>query len=217
VSTPEQDFALVDDAERQQWVRSAKQTLRRRMRAQREVLPPSVVSARSQQIILRLLEHEWVKAAKGVGLFWPMQARREVDLRALDEQLRARGVSTYYPHMGPSDDGGIATCMRRVAHPDDLVLQDRRFHMPTLTSPLAERGDVDVIIVPAIAASPDGHRLGYGSGFYDATLPDYCPPGRSIVVAYHFQMLVELPLEAHDVACDAVVTEQSTFTVSTSA
>jgi 5-formyltetrahydrofolate cyclo-ligase len=43
------------------------------------------------------------------------------------------------------------------------------------------------------------------------TLPDVSPPALSIVVAYSFQLLAELPLEAHDVACDAVVTDRELF------
>jgi len=61
--------------------------------------------------------------------------------------------------------------------------------------------------VPALAVASSGHRLGYGSGFYDATLPDFCPPALSIVVAYDFQLLAELPVSAHDIACDIVVTD----------
>ncbi|HEY5958397.1 MAG TPA: 5-formyltetrahydrofolate cyclo-ligase, partial [Polyangiaceae bacterium] len=112
-----------------------------------------------------------------------------------------------------SSDGSITTCFRRVAQRDDLVMQNQRFHMPIPTSPIAERGDIDVIIVPALAATPTGQRLGYGSGFYDVTLPDLCPPARSVVVAYDFQMLIELPEERHDIRCDAVITDRSTFIV----
>ncbi|MGC4070760.1 MAG: 5-formyltetrahydrofolate cyclo-ligase [Polyangiaceae bacterium] len=83
----------------------------------------------------------------------------------------------------------------------------RSFAEPAPTAPRVDRGEVDVVIVPALAVTLDGLRLGYGSGFYDVTLPDVCPPARSIVVAYDFQRLVEIPTEPHDRRCDFVVTD----------
>jgi 5-formyltetrahydrofolate cyclo-ligase len=50
-------------------------------------------------------------------------------------------------------------------------------------------------------------------GFYDVTLPDVSPPAASIIVAYDFQLLGELPELEHDVACDYVVTDRRTLSV----
>ncbi len=62
-------------------------------------------------------------------------------------------------------------------------------------------------MVPALAVTDTDHRLGYGRGFYDVTLPDFCPPALSVVVAFDFQLLAELPVLEHDVACEVVVTD----------
>ena len=51
------------------------------------------------------------------------------------------------------------------------------------------------------------HRLGYGAGFYDSLLPDVRPPAQAVVVAFDFQLLVDLPTLPHDVPCDWVVTD----------
>jgi 5-formyltetrahydrofolate cyclo-ligase len=67
------------------------------------------------------------------------------------------------------------------------------------------------VIVPALAATPDGHRLGYGSGFYDVTLPELRPPALAVTVLYSFQLLAELPTLEHDVACDVVVTDREIY------
>ena len=70
---------------------------------------------------------------------------------------------------------------------------------------------VDLIVVPALAVAPTGHRLGYGGGFYDVMLPDFCPPATAVVVAFDFQLVAELPAEPHDVACALVVTDARTL------
>jgi 5-formyltetrahydrofolate cyclo-ligase len=90
---------------------------------------------------------------------------------------------------------------------DDLQDRGRRFFEPSPDAPVAARGDVDVLFVPALGIAPSGHRLGYGAGFYDSLLPDVCPPAQAVVVAYDFQLLVELPTLPHDVPCDFVLTD----------
>jgi 5-formyltetrahydrofolate cyclo-ligase len=185
----------------------AKKVLRKKLRALRSSLPLERASERSAVICERLRHHPSIEAAQGVALFWPIVEKREVDLRPLHEWLHARGVRIAYPFMESASDGGIETGFRFVADLSELVDRGRSFAEPAPTSPRVERGDVDVVVVPALAVSLDGLRLGYGSGFYDVTLPDVCPPAHSIVVAYDFQRLVEIPTEAHDRRCDFVVTD----------
>ena len=68
-----------------------------------------------------------------------------------------------------------------------------------------------MIFVPALAVAPNGHRVGYGAGFYDATLPGFCPPARAVVVAFDFQLLGEVPSSEQDFACDLVLTDKREF------
>jgi 5-formyltetrahydrofolate cyclo-ligase len=190
-----------------EWSKRAKRVLRQKLRALRQALPEKAAEARSARIVDHLLQEPRVSAAQAVALFWPMLERREIDLRPLDLQLRARGVDLYYPFMTRSDRGDITTGFRLVADVAELTVQGQRFAEPSPTARLAEPGDLDVVVVPALAATPLGHRLGYGSGFYDATLPQFCPPALSIVVVHDFQLMLELPREPHDRVCDEVVTD----------
>ncbi|MGC4070741.1 MAG: 5-formyltetrahydrofolate cyclo-ligase [Polyangiaceae bacterium] len=185
----------------------AKKALRKKLRALRSSLPLDRAAERSAVICQRLLEHPSVAVARSVALFWPIVEKREVDLRPLHDALHLRGVRLAYPYMEPTGDGEIETGFRFVADLSELVDRGRSFAEPAPTAPRVDRGEVDVVIVPALAVTLDGLRLGYGSGFYDVTLPDVCPPARSIVVAYDFQRLVEIPTEPHDRRCDFVVTD----------
>ena len=103
--------------------------------------------------------------------------------------------------------------LRLTASLDELAPRGSRFFEPPSAGPEAARDDVDVVFVPALAVAPSGHRLGYGAGFYDSLLPDVCPPGKAVVVAYDFQLLVELPTLPHDVPCDVVLTDARTLAV----
>ncbi len=105
-------------------------------------------------------------------------------------------------------EGGFSTGFRQVASVTELAERGQRFFEPPPEAPAAARGEIDLLVVPALAASADGHRLGYGSGFYDATLPDFCPPASAVVVVFHFQLLGELPVTDNDVASNVVVTDR---------
>jgi 5-formyltetrahydrofolate cyclo-ligase len=113
--------------------------------------------------------------------------------------------------MDPTSEGGVRTGFAETRDPAELAERGRKFLEPPPDAPRAARGELDLVMVPALAVTDGGHRLGYGVGFYDATLPDFCPPARSLLVAFEFQLLAELPVFEHDVACDLVVTDGRTI------
>lgn len=190
----------------------AKRQLRRRLRAVRSAVPAAARAERSRAIVERVAATDAFVEARSVGLFSPMQDKGEVDLRALDAAARAAHKIVYYPFMEPRGET-ISTGFRRVHALADLAEQGRGFAEPPPGAPRAERGDIDLIVVPALGVTENGYRLGYGAGFYDATLPDFRPPARALVVAFDFELLAELPVAEHDVACDLVVTDRRTLHV----
>ncbi len=65
-------------------------------------------------------------------------------------------------------------------------------------------GDAAVVVVPALAATASGVRLGRGGGHYDRSLP--LASSTTVVVALigDDELLTDLPAEPHDVRVDAV-------------
>ena len=187
----------------------AKQQIRQRMRALRSSLPEAARAARSAAVCRRILALELVAGAGSVALFSPILKRGEIDLSSVDTALRQANKRVFYPFMEQAPGAAsIRTGFRRVDRIEELSDHGRGFLEPPLAAAVAERGEIDVVIVPALAVAENGHRIGYGAGFYDATLPDVRPPAIAIVVAYAFQLLAELPVEDNDVACDVVITDE---------
>jgi 5-formyltetrahydrofolate cyclo-ligase len=189
-------------------IAQAKRHLRNRMRGLREALPERAWAVRNERVLARLHALPELARARRLALFAPMRSRREIDLTELAGHLLGRGAQLYYPFMDPVGDG-YRTGFRSAASLTELVHRGRGFREPDPARVAAVRGGVDLVIVPALAAAPTGHRVGYGAGFYDATLPDVCPPARSVVVVLDFQLTVEVPTTEQDVACDFVVTESA--------
>ncbi len=72
----------------------------------------------------------------------------------------------------------------------------------------------DVMLVPMLAFDEQGHRLGYGGGYYDRTLEIYRQKGHpftAIGVAYEDQKRDRLPTSDHDQPLDIIVTEKKVY------
>jgi 5-formyltetrahydrofolate cyclo-ligase len=188
--------------------RRVKLEIRKRMRGLRKALPASACAERSTRIVDALDALDPVKAARGVALFWPIEDRHEVDLRALDARLRARSVRVAYPGVDP-ETGAMA--FRFVADVDAMEEQGFGFREPSPREPEATPGELDVVVVPALAVDPRGHRIGYGAGYYDRTLPRFAPPAASVAVAFDFQLVAEAPATDGDVATAWIVTDARTL------
>jgi 5-formyltetrahydrofolate cyclo-ligase len=67
--------------------------------------------------------------------------------------------------------------------------------------------EIDVILVPGLAFTRLGQRLGRGGGYYDRYLASLPAKTLKIGVCFGFQIVDALPTESHDQAVAAVVTE----------
>jgi 5-formyltetrahydrofolate cyclo-ligase len=182
--------------------------LRKRMRGLRKALPLDACAQRSARIAERVAELEPVSRARSVAVFWPIEERHEVDLRPLDTTLRAKGARVAYPGVDPETG---AMTFRFVSDPDAMQEHGFGFREPSLQEPEAQPRELDVIVVPALAVDPRGHRIGYGAGYYDRALPRFAPPAVTVAVAFDFQLVAEVPDSAVDVRVGWIVTDARTL------
>lgn len=71
---------------------------------------------------------------------------------------------------------------------------------------------LDLAIVPGVAFSKNGFRLGYGKGVYDKLLINFS--GIKVGLAYDFQVVDTFIFEEHDVKMDYVITESKVIGIS---
>jgi 5-formyltetrahydrofolate cyclo-ligase len=63
----------------------------------------------------------------------------------------------------------------------------------------------DFVLVPGLAFSNDGHRLGHGGGFYDRLLTGRAKDAVKMGVCFQFQLRELIPHEQHDALVDLVI------------
>ena len=74
---------------------------------------------------------------------------------------------------------------------------------PIADEPIAD-DEAALVLMPGLAFDPQGHRIGYGGGFYDRFLADE-PDHPTLALCYGFQMVEHLETEEFDIPVDQVM------------
>ncbi len=70
--------------------------------------------------------------------------------------------------------------------------------------------EIDFIVAPGAAFDERGNRLGYGAGFYDKILSSF--KGMTSALAFEAQIVPDVPVSAHDIPVQKIVTEKRVIT-----
>jgi len=95
---------------------------------------------------------------------------------------------------------------------DSSVIKKNKWNIPEPVDGIEIPSEkIDVVFVPLLAFDLNGHRLGYGKGFYDIFLAS-CKPGVIKVGVSFFEAEKIIPaLETSDIALDFCVTPHKTY------
>jgi 5-formyltetrahydrofolate cyclo-ligase len=118
------------------------------------------------------------------------------------DALHARGIACGLPVIGE----GLELVFRAYTPGEPLIPKPFKLHEPHPDAPIVQP---EIIFVPLLAFDRRGVRLGYGGGYYDATLRNLRHAGRTITAigaGFDEQEMHALPLEPHDERLDWVLT-----------
>jgi 5-formyltetrahydrofolate cyclo-ligase len=180
-------------------LRLAKRALRARCRRARDELGPETQEQASHRICERIEGWEGFRSARVIFTYLPM--RGEVDLRPLFEHAPTiqwaipRVIEAPEPHL-----------LFHRYQPERLVLHRYGMLEPDPAAPLLAQEQADLIIVPALAFTREGYRLGYGGGYYDRLLAQL-GKAATLGACYEALLLDEIPHGPHDVPVRYLVTE----------
>jgi 5-formyltetrahydrofolate cyclo-ligase len=182
---------------------AAKAELRRRIRAQRDALSPEWREAASTAILRRLLALPAADLTTSVLSYCPFGA--EVAIGPLNQAVIARGGTLMLPRVDP------VSRLLGIFRVRDL---DRDLVPGTWGIPEPDPGRCALlpdpspawVLVPGLAFDREGRRLGYGAGYYDRLLARLTGVPR-IAVAFSSQVVDQIPVDAHDLPVDILITE----------
>ncbi len=186
---------------------AAKDEVRARMRARLAELLPAERRERSARLLARLQALSAWRTARSVLLFAPLSVEPDLDLlwEMVAEESGAPALAEkrcLFPRM---DGRRLVVCA--VRSPAELVPVRWGLREPAAEVPRVALAEVDLALVPGLAFTASGSRLGRGGGFYDRLLSEAGFRAETVGIGFDFQLLPALPLEAHDAAVGVVLTD----------
>ena len=183
-----------------------KALLRRRVREQLKTLDPAALRAGDDALFARFLALPQLEEARTVFVFWGIPGR-EPETARLIPRLLERGKRVGLPRMLP----GRQMELRLYDPGRPMVPAAFGILEPGEDCPLVDRGEADLILVPAVCYDRRGYRLGFGGGYYDRWLAG----SAALRVGLCREAVLQdaVPIEAHDTRVDILLTEEESLSL----
>lgn len=170
--------------------------------ARRVALDPRVRAAATQSLTRLLTEGFAVSAGTVVAFCWPYKG--ELDARFAVRHWRERGAVTALPEVVARNS---PLCFRKWWPGAPMRAGVMGIPVPDGTEVVVP----DIALVPMVGWDDHGYRLGYGGGYFDATLAALAPRPVAIGLSQELSRLETIFPVAHDIAMDFVVTEAAIY------
>lgn len=173
-----------------------KKELRRTIRERKRAMTEEEIVSRSEKLAQLFADSEAYKNAKTIYGYLPYN--QEVRTVPMLERAMADGKRVAVPKCYGDE--------MKFIYMEDLTQVEKGYAgipEPISDGPVAD-DETALVLMPGLAFDTEGHRCGYGGGFYDKFLS--AEPGHpTLALCYEFQMLPHLETEAHDIPVDHVL------------
>ena len=173
-----------------------KKELRSFIRQKKGEMTPEQIAEKSGVLCRRFLETEAYCRAKTVYGYFPYN--QEVRTVPMLEQAMRDGKRVAVPKCYGDQ--------MRFIYMDDLSKVENGY--ANIPEPIADEPVADdktaLVLMPGMAFTAEGNRMGYGGGFYDKFLAAE-PDHPTVALCYDFQMVDYIPTDDYDIPVDRVL------------
>ena len=173
-----------------------KKTLRSEIRAKKRAMTAQEIEEKSAALAKAFYETPEYKEAKTIYGYLPYN--QEVRTTRMLSRALADGQRVAVPKVY-----GDTMKFIRLSYLTQVAKGYAGIPEPVADGPVAA-DPTALVLMPGLAFDPEGHRLGYGGGFYDKFLARE-PEHPTVALYYDFQMLPELETEEFDIPVDTVL------------
>lgn len=173
-----------------------KKELRNRIRARKRAMTTEQIEEKSRRLGELFLKTEAYRNAKTIYGYLPYN--QEVRTVPMLEQALRDGKQVAVPKIYGDE-------MKFIMLPDLSLVETGYSGIPEPIADGPEGNDPHaLVLMPGLAFDEEGHRIGYGGGFYDKFLVRE-PEHPTLALCYDFQMLPKLETEEFDIPVDKVI------------
>ena len=173
-----------------------KQELRAWVRQKKRAMTVEEIEAKSSALAEKFCETDFYRNAKTIYGYLPYN--QEVRTVPMLERALADGKTVAVPKCYGEE--------MRFIRMDDLTKVEKGYAgipEPIEDGPVAD-DETALVLMPGLAFDPQGHRVGYGGGFYDKFLAKE-PGHTTVALCYEFQVFDALEVDDYDIPVDLVI------------
>ncbi len=169
------------------------------------------ISEIAVKTLLKLPEYQTART-----VLWYLDCRSELRTRHALPEILASGKRIVVPYCTVDDFGANKLGLWWLQELDELVIGKWKILEPPRErweepKKIVQPDQIDMVIVPGVAFSRDGGRMGNGQGYYDRLLERVQPDCLLVGLCYECQLFDDLIVSPHDVFMDKVVTERAVY------
>jgi 5-formyltetrahydrofolate cyclo-ligase len=173
-----------------------KARLRKQFLDARDALSLDFIKITSKQIQDNLRKIDFFRSAKSIGAYYSIGS--EVRTQDILQEILNAGKDLALPKVVKND-----LVFKKITSFSDLEPGNFSIMEPKDKCEIVK--NFDVVVVPAIALTRDGFRLGYGFGYFDRFLRG--KKLKTIALSYAKQIIKSFPHDEQDIKINCIVTE----------
>lgn len=181
-----------------------KKELRKQILKSRDKLDNEISIEKSRKATENVVNSEIFAKAENIMVF--SSFRSEIETIDIINAIFANRKKLFMPlsMMGTNE---IVTCL--ISSMNDLELGNYEILEPKKQSIfIGDSKDLDLIIIPGAAFDMEGHRIGYGAGYYDRLLSRPDMKAVTVGLCFDMQIVPYVPNSKHDKSLNYLVTEK---------
>jgi len=194
-------------------LRAAKAALRGELKKRIANIPHEELYEQSKIVTEKVLENSRFKSSRRVSIYLCIDEEIRVQTVGILEQIFKQDKECFVPKFTPNSHLMSMLKLESLEDYAKLVADNWEVKAPTDEDLKRENanatGGLDLMIVPGLAFTKRGHRLGGGKGYYDVYVQNcsHDPHGRpyTIGLAFNEQILHTIPTDVHDFEVDEVI------------
>lgn len=184
-----------------------KTTLRIQMKETLSKLSKPIYEDYSYKIATRLYSEDVWKQANIIGI--TVSARPEVDTYQIIRKAWEEGKQVVIPKCYPKEKRLSFRTLKEFSQLESVFFG--LFEPIVELTTEIEPASIDLLIVPGLAYTRDGYRLGFGGGYYDRYLTNYT--GETLSLAFNQQIIPQFDVEKHDLPVSKIITPIETVKI----
>ncbi len=181
-----------------------KQALRKQLLIRRNTLSQQVILEKSNIITNAFINFDKYRQSENIMLYF--STKKEVQTEKIIKNAQKYNKKIFIPLI---DQEKIELIPSLIHDFNELALGSLRIYQPKEEFyRLYSHNVLDLVVVPGVAFTERGHRLGRGKGYYDRFLKKLNEGVSSIGLAFEMQIVDEIPVGEYDMPVDYIITEK---------